>query len=217
MFVFCYLIVNLCLGLHVSTVTLSLFGLTCIYCHPIIDVFNFRLICIYCHPIIDVFRLTCIYCHPIIDFCLGLHVSTVILSLMCLGLWINNVVWVKLSQIEHQGSWVTDQGAKVTEVSEPGPGCSIPTFNQNELIILVLPQQFYQQKTFIMKQNVCFCLKGESVSKMNSIFVVFVMWHKLDPTDQSASRIMFFWELDPGLCPGSLQTTALDLARHPSS
>ncbi len=47
--------------------------------------------------------------------------------------------------------------------------------HKNEFIILVLPQQFYQQNNFIMMQNVCFCLKGQCFSKLSAIFVVLIM------------------------------------------
>ncbi len=86
-------------------------------------------------------------------------------------LWINNEVWVEVIEIDPEGSQSINHD---------------PT--QNELIFPVLPQQFYQQKTFIMMRNVCFCLKGECFSKLSTIFVVLIAWHKLDPTVQLASR-----------------------------
>ncbi len=57
--------------------------------------------------------------------------------------------------------WVTVRDSEAIEGSEPDPEASILTPTHNKLIILVLPQQFKQQSTFIMMQNVCFCLKGE--------------------------------------------------------
>ncbi len=79
------------------------------------------------------------------------------------------------------GIWVTARDCEAIKSCEPDHEGSIPTPTQNKLIILVLPQQFYQQNTFIRMQNVCFCLKGECFSNLSAIFVVLI-------TDQSASR-----------------------------
>ncbi len=62
--------------------------------------------------------------------------------------------------------------------------------------------------------------QGDSLSKLSTIFVILVMWHKYD---QSESEITFFWNSCPArvvvwnFCQGSLQTTTLTLAgNHPS-
>ncbi len=78
-----------------------------------------------------------------------------------------------------RGIWVTAWDGEAIESSEPDYKGSFLTPTQNELIILVLPQQFHQQNTFIMMQNICFGLKGRSLSKLSTIFVVLVMWYKL--------------------------------------
>ncbi len=99
-----------------------------------------------------------------------------------------------------RGIWLTARYSEAISGTEPDHEGSIPIPTQNELIILVLPQQFYQQNAFIMMQNICFCLKGQCISKLSAIFVVLIMWHKLDPTNQSASRKNILLELLPCRC-----------------
>ncbi len=56
--------------------------------------------------------------------------------------WINNEVWVGVGEIDPEGPGSLPETAKPVEGSEPDPEGSIPTPTQNELMILVLPQQF---------------------------------------------------------------------------
>ncbi len=87
-----------------------------------------------------------------------------------------------------QGIWVTAQDDEAIEGSEPDHEGSIPTPTQNKLIILVLPQQFCQQNTFIMMQNARFCLKDECFSNLSAIFVVLIMWH--NQTNQHQENVL---------------------------
>ncbi len=84
--------------------------------------------------------------------------------------------------------WWSRQGPGIKGI-EPDHERSILSPTQNKLIILALPQQFCKQNTFIMMQNVCFCLKGECFSNLSAIFVVLITWHKPEMRKDSWSAI----------------------------
>ncbi len=70
-----------------------------------------------------------------------------------------------VGEIDHEGSgsmllMVKKLSRAVSQITRDK---SLP-ITQNELIIMVLLQQFHQQNTFITMQNVSFCLKDECLS-----------------------------------------------------